>query len=147
MDTLAREEDSNEIRRSEEGQIVYWVDYEGFDEFGPERCQLSFLNQRAHVPQHCNALLVESCRRLGHMREVALLPLCTTFNPAHAPSAEDCQEAHIPLERIVDTLLISSTTPCSGGVPCRCASRHGPGSVHGMANLWVFVVRCRGCAC
>lgn len=47
VDTPVREAD-NDIRRGEEGQIVYHVDYEAFDEFAPERCQVSFLNQRAY---------------------------------------------------------------------------------------------------
>jgi hypothetical protein len=47
VDTPVREAD-NEVQRGKEGQIVYNVDYEGFDEFAPERCQVSFLNQRAH---------------------------------------------------------------------------------------------------
>ena len=45
----------NDIKRGEEGQIVYNVNYEGFDEFAPERCEVSFLNQRAYIPQLMHA--------------------------------------------------------------------------------------------
>jgi hypothetical protein len=56
VDTPVREAD-NQISRGEEGQIVYHVNYEAFDEFAAERCQVCFLTERAVSP-HSNASLV-----------------------------------------------------------------------------------------
>lgn len=48
--TPVREAD-DDVRRSEEGQIVYTVEYEDYQEFAAESCQVSFLNERTqHSP-------------------------------------------------------------------------------------------------
>jgi hypothetical protein len=52
----------SEIRRSADGNIVYNIDYEAFDEFAAERCQITFLTHRtqSYLKPYVGSLLVWS---------------------------------------------------------------------------------------